>query len=655
MLSNSGLHLADQPLNRRDIEKTIRTSMKRERNSSCSIASELLSAIARSKSAFEFREMALTSVGSHFAQARVAWVHQQSDHWEVAGTAGSLAQLPIELAASACDQMSVLSASGWLAVPIAGRTQPSEVLLISPANLVDADEAESMGQLLRSGLAIALDHSELQTRVDQLQTLLQLAAAWQQSHDLTELLNNMAIAAARVLNGDRASIFLWDKPANQLVGHPAMGVEGEPLRIRDDQGIAGQVLKHGRPERWDASGDPLAINTNVGKKLGYATRSLVAVPLLDHRNKPLGVFEVLNHRSGEFSQDDEAFLVELARHASAAVENTQHIASLIKSRDRLVKSVSESLQLVGSCPQVRALRDTVTRVAPTELAVLILGENGTGKEVVARSLHLQSNRRDQAFVAVNCAAIAETLLESELFGHEKGAFTDAVSERAGKFELASGGTLLLDEIGEMSIGGQAKLLRVLEDKVVVRVGGSKQIQTDVRVIAATNQDLVKLVREKRFREDLYFRLNVVTLQLPPMRERGDDVIVLAEHFLEQFGHQIGRPPPKLSDSARRRLLSHAWPGNVRELRNLMERVAYLTSGAVVEESDLAFVLSPVSSGDVASVPSNLALNDATAQFQRQYIQRHVDSANGNLAQAAKQLGMHRSNLYRKMQQLGMSD
>ena len=623
--------------------------------SRCSVASELLAAIARSQSAAEFREQALAAVAGQLGQARAAWVHQQGDHWEVAGTAGSLAQLPVELAASACEQMSVLSAGGWLAVPITGRTLPSEVLLLSPANAVDADEAEAMAEMLRSGLMIATDHSSLHSRVEQLQILLQLAADWQQSHDLTELLNNMAVAAARVLHGDRASIFLWDKSAGQLVGHPAMGVEGGPLRIRDDQGIAGQVLKHGQPERWDQSGDPQAINTKVGQQLGYATRSLVAVPLLDRRNRPLGVFEVLNHRSGQFSANDERFLAELARHAAAAVENTQHIASLIKSRDRLVQSVSESLQLIGNCPQVRALRDTVARVAPTELAVLILGENGTGKEVIARSLHLQSNRCDQAFIAINCAAIAETLLESELFGHEKGAFTDAISDRAGKFELASGGTLLLDEIGEMSVGGQAKLLRVLEDKVVVRVGGSKPIQTDVRIIAATNQDLVKLVREKRFREDLYFRLNVVTLQLPPMRERGDDVIVLAEHFLQQFGHQIGRPPPTLSEAARRRLLSHAWPGNVRELRNLMERVAYLTSGAVVEEADLAFVLSPLSSGDVASVPANLALTDATALFQRQYIGRHVESASGNLAAAAKQLGMHRSNLYRKMQQLGMSE
>jgi transcriptional regulator with GAF, ATPase, and Fis domain len=629
--------------------------MTRVHDIGCRIASELLASIARSKSAAEFREHALVAVADLLGQARVAWVHQQGDHWEVAGSAGSLSQLPVELAATACDQMSVLSAEGWLAVPIAGRTQAAEVLLLSPANSIDGDEAELLGHLLRSGLLIALDHSVIASRVQKLETLLELAADWQKSQDLTELLNNMAIAAARVLRGDRASIFLWDKSTNQLVGHPAMGVEGDPLRIRDDQGIAGQVMKTGQPQCWDASGDPAAINTKVGQRLGYTTSSLVAVPLLDRRMRPLGVFEVLNHRSGKFSTEDEQFLTELAKHASAALENTQHIASLVKSRDRLVQSVSDSLQLVGNCSQVAALRDTIARVAPTDLAVLILGENGTGKEVVARSLHLQSGRRDQPFVAINCAAIAETLLESELFGHEKGAFTDAVSERSGKFELASGGTLLLDEIGEMSLGGQAKLLRVLEDKVVVRVGGSKQIQTDVRVIAATNQDLVKLVREKRFREDLYFRLNVVTLQLPPMRERGEDVIVLAEFFLEQFGHQIGRPPPKLSDAARRRLLSHTWPGNVRELRNLMERVAYLTSGAVVEEVDLAFVLSPLSSGDISSVPSNMTLADATSVFQRQYIQRHVEAAEGNLARAANQLGMHRSNLYRKMGQLGMNE
>lgn len=628
--------------------------MPRSELSPCSLANELLAAIARSQSTAEFREQALTVVCDHLPGARVAWVHQQEAHWEVAGSASSLTQLPIDLAATACDEMEVTQGEGWLASPITGRAMPAEVLLVSPHKVLSADDAVSLAQMLRHGLLIAGEQSSLTARVEQLQSLLDLTATWARSQDLTELLNGMAQAAARVLRGDRASIFLWDKAKSELVGHPAMGVEGGPLRISDDQGIAGEVLKSLLPKRWDDTGDPHAINTKVGKKLGYATRSLIAVPLLDRRNRPLGVFEVLNHRSGLFSNEDEKFLVELARHASAAVENTQKISALVQSRDRLVETASQTLKLVGSCHQISALRDTVSRVAATELAVLILGENGTGKEVVARSLHLQSNRRDQAFVAINCAAIAESLLESELFGHDKGAFTDAIADRAGKFEMASGGTLLLDEIGEMSLGGQAKLLRVLEDKIVTRVGSESPIQTDVRIIAATNQDLVKLVREKRFREDLYFRLTVVTLQMPPLRERGQDVLVLAEYFLEQFGHQIGRVPPKISEPAKRRLLAHSWPGNVRELRNLMERIAYLTNGPVVEETDLAFVLSPSSSGDVGNVPAHMTLGDATDVFQKQYIQRHVDAVNGNLASAAKQLGLHRSNLYRKMNQLGMN-
>lgn len=628
--------------------------MSRAVSAGYGLANDLLSAVLRSRSTGEFRELALTAIGEHLPGARIAWVHQNQAHWEVAGSASSLSQLPIDLAATACDDMEVIVGDGWLAAPITGKNLPAEVLLISPHKTVAAEQAQEFAQLLRSGLLIASDHAQLGSRLAQLQSLLDLTASWHEHKDLSELLVEMAQAAARVLRGDRASIFLWDKSRREMVGHPALGVEGEALRIRDDEGIAGEVLKSCRPRRWDDSDDPNAISVRVGQRLGYATRSLIAVPLLDARGRALGVFEVLNHRSGRFSADDETFLIELARHAAAAVENSQMIRSLAQSRDRLVQTASDNLRLVGNCHQVIALRDTVSRVAATELAVLILGENGTGKEVIARSLHWQSNRRDQPFVAVNCAAIAETLLESELFGHEKGAFTDAISDRAGKFEVASGGTLLLDEIGEMSPGGQAKLLRVLEDKVVTRVGSERTIQTDVRVIAATNQDLVKLVREKRFREDLYFRLNVVTLQLPPLRERGNDVIILAEHFLNQFGHQIGRIPPTLSDNAKRSLLSHLWPGNIRELRNLMERVAYLTNGSVVEESDLAFVLSPVTNSDLGTVPSNMTLSDATDVFQRQYIKLHVDAVGGNLAAAAKQLGLHRSNLYRKMNQLGMN-
>ena len=624
------------------------------------LVGEVLRATVESTSVSALRSSVVELIMRHYPHARIAWLNQNGAQWGLAGTTAALARVPIDLAAAACDRGQIVSELDWCAAPLNvdraqaySAAEPSEVLLLSPRDLLPEEEVVALARVLQTCLLVASRGQRATLRVEQLQTLLELAISWHRTHDLAELLNNMAKAAARVLLADRASIFLWDRAAKELVGHPALGVEGAPLRIPDDQGIAGQVLKHGASQRWDASDDPRAINERVGKQLNYATRSLLAVQLVDNRGRAMGVFEVLNHRDGSFSSDDELFLTELAKHAAAALENIQRIDELMRTRDRLVQSASAGLELVGQCPQIESLRQTISRVAPTDLAVLILGENGTGKEVVSRSLHLQSKRNSQAFVAVNCAAIAETLLESELFGHEKGAFTDAVASRAGKFELASGGTLLLDEIGEMSLGGQAKLLRVLEEKIVVRVGGSTPIRTDVRVIAATNQNLAELVRQKRFREDLYFRLNVVTLTLPSLRERGDDVLVLAEHFLQQFGEKIGRRAMSLSKRAMERLRAHAWPGNVRELRNMMERVAYLAANPVVEESDLAFILAPTQSVEAKTLPGSMTLSDATALFQSEYIQRHVEAAGGNIAHAAQRLGLHRSNLYRKMRQLGM--
>ncbi|MBU6175932.1 MAG: sigma-54 dependent transcriptional regulator, partial [Planctomycetes bacterium] len=347
--------------------------------------------------------------------------------------------------------------------------------------------------------------------------------------------------------------------------------------------------------------------------------------------------------------------IELARHASAALSNTQQMQRLVQTRDRLTRDALQQVQLIGNSPEMLQLKSTIARVGDTDLAVLLLGENGTGKEVVSRQIHYQSRRRFEPFIAVNCAAITETLLESELFGHEKGAFTDAHETRTGKFELASGGTLFLDEIGDMSLAGQAKLLRVLEEKVVVRVGGSATIPVNVRFIAATNQNLVELVRTKKFREDLYFRLTVVTIHLPPLRTRGDDVVELADFFLAMFCNKIGRVKPILSESAQRRLMSHDWPGNVRELRNIVERIAYLTTEDVVDETQIDFVRSPrgQQSGTESFMDLHKTLADATADFQVRYIEEQIKAANRNVTQAADKMGLQRSNLYRKMKQLGM--
>ena len=310
-----------------------------------------------------------------------------------------------------------------------------------------------------------------------------------------------------------------------------------------------------------------------------------------------------------------------------ALENAQDRQQLLSANRQIADEAAQKVRLIGQSPAIEALRSIIRRVADTDLAVLILGENGTGKEVVAQSIHYLSRRRDQPFVAVNCAAIPETLAESELFGHEKGAFTDAREARQGKFELAAGGTLFLDEIGDLSLGSQAKLLRVLEEKVLMRVGGSTPIHTDARLLAATNQNLAELVRAKRFREDLYFRLNVVTVDLPPLRQRGDDILLLAEHFLGDFCKRARRKTPQLTAAARKRLMEHPWPGNIRELRNLMERLAYLSTEDRIEAEDLAFILSP--RGQTPLVADfNQPLADATDRFQREYIRRQIRAERG---------------------------
>ncbi|HEX3871942.1 MAG TPA: sigma-54-dependent Fis family transcriptional regulator [Pirellulales bacterium] len=574
--------------------------------------------------------------------------------WMLLGEAGTHRALPESWLAEALDREETKVHDGWFVVPLRPHAVGSEVLVLhgvtAAAQALAAAVASSIGQ----ALDVVRQRLQTQRQLQRLRTILDIAAQWNQTHEMQPLLVQMAEAATRLLRADRASIFLWDRPNHSLVGRPALGIGTAELRIADNEGVAGQVVRSGQPVRVDAGTDQALINRRIDTQLGYTTRTLICVPMRSRRGDVLGVFEAINKSDGNFTADDEAALVELAGHASIALENTQERQRLIESRRQLTAEAAERVQLIGSSPAIEALRSTVQRVAPTELAVLVLGENGTGKEIVSQSIHYLSSRRDHPFIAVNCAALTETLLESELFGHEKGAFTDAHESRPGKFELANGGTLFLDEIGDLSPGGQAKLLRVLEEKVVVRVGGSKSIHTDARVIAATNQDLSAMVRQKRFRQDLYFRLNVVSLVIPPLRERPEDIIPLAVHFLEQFCRQARRPVLEISPEARQRFESHTWPGNVRELRNVMERLAYLQASDRIEPEDLAFMLAPTAHSSL-NMALDLPLTDATNRFQCEYIQQAISHAAGNMSQAAERLGLHRSNLYRKMRQLNMAE
>jgi two-component system nitrogen regulation response regulator NtrX len=310
--------------------------------------------------------------------------------------------------------------------------------------------------------------------------------------------------------------------------------------------------------------------------------------------------------------------------------------------------------MVGDSYAMAQLREQIAMAAPTNGRVLIHGENGTGKELVARAIHALSRRRGP-FVEVNCAAIPEDLIESELFGHVRGAFTGAVSDRRGKFELADGGTLFLDEVGDMSLKTQAKVLRVLEEQVVEPVGGTTPVRVDVRVVAATNKDLMEEIRAGRFREDLYFRLNVIPIFVPPLRERREDIPRLAEHFMAEFAREYGRRPKQLDPSALAMLQQYPWPGNVRELKNVIERLMIMVPGEVITASDLAFLapgtlpVGPPDDGDVPLVP----LHEARERFERAYILRALAREQGNISRTAERLGVERSNLYRKMRAYGI--
>ena len=312
--------------------------------------------------------------------------------------------------------------------------------------------------------------------------------------------------------------------------------------------------------------------------------------------------------------------------------------------------------LIGTGAKMRRVFETIQKVAPTDLTTLIRGESGTGKELVAQAIHNTSSRRDRPFVAVNCAAINRELVESELFGHEKGAFTGADASRVGRFAAATGGTIFLDEIGDMASETQAKVLRALQERTIEPVGGSHSVEVDVRVLAATHQDLEAGVADGSFREDLYCRLKVVELVLPPLRERTEDIAALTERFLEKLATRLGQPQKRLSPDAMTRLMRHSWPGNVRELSNLIERAAVLADGDEVTAAELGLELvtaGPGPSEVSTGVPFNAAKREAVAEFESRYLSRALDENDGNISRTAEAIGMVRQSLQQKLRDLGL--
>ncbi|MGH9938268.1 MAG: sigma 54-interacting transcriptional regulator, partial [Blastocatellia bacterium] len=379
-------------------------------------------------------------------------------------------------------------------------------------------------------------------------------------------------------------------------------------------------------------------------------QSLLAVPIaLDEQL--LGVIYLDSAQIDfRFEEDHLQLLTAIAAIAAVAFDNVRSVEWLENEARRLRDENSLNHDLIGESAAMQAVYQTLAKVAPSDSTVLLRGESGTGKEMVARALHLGSPRADKPFIAINCAGLSDTLLESDLFGHEKGAFTGAVAQKKGKLEIADGGTVFLDELGELPQPLQAKLLRALQTREFERVGGTRKIKVDIRIVAATNRDLEAAIKDGGFRADLYYRLNVVSITLPPLRDRRDDIPLLAQYFTTKFGHRCNRQIKGLTAATRALLMNYDWPGNVRELENAVERAVVLGATDFILPEDLPDALHET------TAPPNVTpamYHSSTREAKRQIVLQTLEESGGNFTQAAKQLGIHPNNLHRLVRNLGL--
>jgi Nif-specific regulatory protein len=383
-----------------------------------------------------------------------------------------------------------------------------------------------------------------------------------------------------------------------------------------------------------------------------ATRinSLLCVPIALYERVLGVIYLYTSDPHARFAEDHLQIVTAIAGVTAAALENARHIEWLESENLRLRADIQLEHNMIGESQRIREVYQFIKRVAPTTATVLVLGESGTGKELAARAIHQNSPRASQPFIAVNCAALTETLLESELFGHEKGAFTGAIAQKKGKLEAAEGGTLFLDEVGEMSTLLQAKLLRVLQEREFERVGGTRTIKADIRLIAATNRDLEEAIAAGQFRQDLYYRLNVVSLVLPPLRERREDIPLLASYFAEKYAQRCNRRVLGISTEARKRLTAYDWPGNVRELENAIERAVVLGSTPHLLPEDLPESMLET---DAPLAGASGSYHEAVAAVKKQLILKAVEQASGNYTEAAKLLGVHPNYLHRLVRNMNL--
>ena len=472
--------------------------------------------------------------------------------------------------------------------------------------------------------------------------------------DVRSLLTQILESATKLTEGEASSLLLVDKASAKLYFEIALGSKGSDVKkysLNIGEGIAGWVAQHNTSLNINDVESDKRHYTDIPKSIGFATRTMLAVPMRI-KDECVGVIELLNKKDGKYFTDDDLQWLEIfANQAAIAVQNAR---SYEKAREE-IHFLQDQIQtdrgyhtLIAKSPIILEKLEIIDRVSKTDSSVLILGESGVGKELFAEQIHLRSARTNGPFVRVNCAALPEGLLESELFGHVKGAFTDAVQNRRGRFEIANGGTIFLDEIGDLPLKLQAKLLRVIQQRSFEKVGSSESTTVDVRILAATNKDIEKLVESGEFRSDLYYRLNVLPIYIPPLRQRPEDIPELASFFLRKFSRETKKQFDGFSDEALEAILSYSWPGNIRELENSVERACVIGSSRYIQVQDLLIIKDQ--NTNTANVESK-NLKTALTVFKKHFIRKALEENNWNQTETAKFLDIQRTYLSRLLKEL----
>lgn len=491
--------------------------------------------------------------------------------------------------------------------------------------------------------------------------LLSVGRLLERGVDLDIILSAIVDDVVDRLAAERGTLYLVDPNAGEILSKAAHLPELNEIRLPLGKGIAGLVAQQNSVVRLDSPYDDKRFDRSVDSVTGFTTTSMIVAPITDSEEAVIGVLQVLNSHSGAFSDSDEAALLQLCAQAGQVLEKTSLYAQLRRRTEPSHAVEYRYNFIVGTSPAMREVYTLMHKAAQTDATVLLRGESGTGKGLIASAIHVNSPRGDAPFITLDCTTLPPSLIENELFGHERGAYTGAHKRSIGRLEQAHGGTLFIDEIGELTPALQTRLLRVIQEREFVRVGGSETIKVDFRLLTATHRDLEDMVANGGFRADLFYRICVVPMHLPALRERGaEDIERLAEHFLEHFTKKHRRQHPhsavRLSASAHQRLLAHHWPGNIRELENCIESALVLTDGDIIEGHHLPLAggrgergAAPVTTEPARTVESQ-ATGDALtlAEIERQHIEMVLSQCEGNQSDAARRLDISRNTLARKL-------